>query len=95
MTAHKCQGETLEEVIIDFGADEENNLKNYICDGSFYVALTRVKEGSKVFLRNFDTSYIQTNKSIEEKISAMNKFNVISLRRYILMNASLRTKLMK
>ena len=47
LTAHKCQGDTLEEVIIDFGA--EKNMKNYICPGSFYVALTRVREGCKVF----------------------------------------------
>ena len=74
ITAHKCQGETLEEVIIDFGPDLANNIKNYICPGSFYVALTRVKLGSKAFLRSFDTSYIKVNKSIEEKVAAMRKF---------------------
>ena len=30
VTAHKCQGETLNEVIIDFGPDQEHNIKNYI-----------------------------------------------------------------
>ena len=74
MTAHKCQGETLDEVIIDFGPNLELNIKNYICPGSFYVALTRVKEGSKVFLKSFEKSYIQVNKSIEEKMEAMKKF---------------------
>ena len=74
ITAHKCQGETLEEVIIDFGPDLVHKIKNYICPGSFYVALTRVKMGSKVFLRSFDQSYIQVNKSIEEKTNAMRKF---------------------
>ena len=74
ITAHKCQGETLDEVIIDFRPDKENNIKNYITDGSFYVALTRVKEGSKVYLKNFDLSYIKVNPTIEEKISAMRKF---------------------
>ena len=39
ITAHKCQGETLEEVIIDFGPDKKNDIKNYICLGSFYVCL--------------------------------------------------------
>ena len=73
VTAHKCQGETLEEVIIDFGADQENKIKNYICPGSFYVALTRVREGSSVYLRSFDKSYIQVNKKIEEKVDAMIK----------------------
>ena len=74
MTAHKCQGETLQEVIIDFGSYKELNLKNYICPGSFYVVLTRVKEGRKVFLKSFDKSYIQVKKSIEEKVTAMKKF---------------------
>ena len=74
ITAHKCQGETLEEVIIDFGPDLANKIKNYICPGSFYVALTRVKMGSKAFLKSFDAKYIQVNKSIEEKVAAMRKF---------------------
>ena len=74
MTAHKCQGETLDQVIIDFGPNLELKIKNYICPGSFYVALTRVREGKKVFLKSFDKSYILVNKSIEEKIEAMKKF---------------------
>ena len=74
ITAHKCQGETLEEVIIDFGPDLIHKIRNYICPGSFYVALTRVRLGSKVFLKSFDKSYIQVNKSIEEKVEAMIKF---------------------
>ena len=75
LTAHKCQGETLEEVIIDFGPDKERGIRNFICPGSFYVALTRVREGKKVFLRSFDKSYIEVNEKIEEKINAMRKFN--------------------
>ena len=71
ITAHKCQGETLNLVIIDFGRDFENNISNYICPGSFYVALTRVKEGSKVFLKSFEKSYIKVDKSIKSKIEAM------------------------
>ena len=51
MTAHKCQGETLDQVIIDFGPNLELKIKNYICPGSFYVALTRVREGGKFSLR--------------------------------------------
>ena len=38
------------------------------------MALTRVKLGSKVFLKSFDESYIKVNKSIEEKVDAMRKF---------------------
>ena len=74
LTAHKCQGETLDEVIIDFGVDKDRKIKNYICPGSFYVALTRVREGCKVFLKGFDQSYILANKDIEEKVNAMRKF---------------------
>ena len=71
LTAHKCQGETLQEVIIDFGPDLRHKIKNYICCGSFYVALTRVREGNNVYLKSFDKSYIQVNRKIEEKIQAM------------------------
>ena len=42
MTAHKCQGETLDEAILDFGPNLQQKIKNYICPGSFYVTLTRV-----------------------------------------------------
>ena len=75
ITAHKCQGETLEYVIIDFGPDKEHGIKNYICPGSFYVALTRVRSARNFFLRSFDKSYILANGKIEEKINAMRKFN--------------------
>ena len=74
MTAHKCQGDTLEEVVIDFGPDLALKIENYICAGSFYVALTRVKQGQKVFLKSFDKSYIKANKAIEEKVNAMKIF---------------------
>ena len=48
------QGQTLEEVIIDFGPDKKLKIKNFIIAGSFYVALTRVKSGNKVFLKRVD-----------------------------------------
>ena len=73
MTAQKWQGETLDKVVIDFGPDLEHKIKNYICPRSFYVSLTRVREGRKVYLKSFDKSYIQANKSIEEKVEAMKK----------------------
>ena len=74
MTAHKCQGETLDEVIIDFGPNLDLKIKNYICPGSFYVALTRVRDGSKVYLKSFERSYIMVNKAIEDKVETMKKF---------------------
>ena len=74
VTAHKSQGETLEYVIVDFGPDKENNIKNFICAGSFYVAISRVRESRCLFLKSFDPSYIQVNQSIQEKMDAMLKF---------------------
>ena len=65
MTAHKCQGDTLDKVIIDFGPDKELNMRNYVCPGSFYVALTRVKERNSVFLKSFDKSYVLVYKKIK------------------------------
>ena len=84
LTAHKCQGNTLEEVIIDFGVDVERKIKNHICPGSFYVALTRVREGCKVFLKSFDSSYIKVKSSIEEKVNAMRKFKPYLLKKVYL-----------
>ena len=72
ITAYKCQGETLEEVIIDFSHDTGG--KGNIQTGSFYVALTRVKEGKDVYLKSFEESYITYNARVEEKIESMRKF---------------------
>ena len=69
------QGLTLEEVVIDFTENKELNIKNFICPGGFYVALTRVKQSSKVFLKGFDPSYIATDKSLKEKVNSFRKFN--------------------
>ena len=52
---------------------EVRGIKILVCPGSFYVALTR--EGKNVFLKSFEKSYIAVNEKIEEKISAMRKFN--------------------
>ena len=84
ITAHKCQGETLDEVIIDFGPDLEHKIKNYILPGSFYVSLTRVKLGSKVFLKSFDRNYILAKDTIEEKITAMRKFEQYNFKKIYL-----------
>ena len=84
MKAHKCQGETLGQVIIDFGSNLELKIKNFICPGSFYVAVTRVREGSQVFLKSFDKSYIKVNKKIEEKVEAMKKYRKYIFRKIYL-----------
>ena len=38
------------------------------------MALTRVREGCKVFLKSFHKSYILVNPAVEEKVNAMRKF---------------------
>ena len=48
------------------------------------MALTRVKEGSKVFLKSFDTSYIKVNKDIAEKIKAMKQFRPYNFKKVYL-----------
>ena len=61
------QGATFEGAgIVDFR-------EGYIAPGSFYVAISRAKEGSKLFLRDFDPSYIRASKEVEEKIAEMRK----------------------
>ena len=75
ITCHKCQGLTLDEVIIDFGEDKEKKIRTFLQFGSFYVALTRVRNGSKVFLKSFDRSFIVENKSIRAKLEAFKQFN--------------------
>ena len=72
MTAYKCQGETLQEVIIDFSHDSRETVS--VQNGSFYVALTRVKEGKDVYLKSFDEKYITFNRRVEEKIEYMRRF---------------------
>ena len=72
MTAHKCQGDTLEYVIVDFQPTSAN--KVFIDQGSFYVAITRVKSASKLFLKSFDTSYIKVHPKVEYEIETMRKF---------------------
>ena len=84
LTSWKCQGDTLDEVIIDFGPDKEHGIKNYIVPGSFYVALTRVRVGANVFLKSFDKSYIMVNHTIEDKIAAMRKFNNYEMKKIYL-----------
>ncbi|NRA06503.1 MAG: AAA family ATPase, partial [Nitrosopumilus sp.] len=71
MTAHKCQGSTLEEVIVDFRANDKNRI--FIDKGSFYVAITRVTNGNKLFERSFERSHIKVDPRIEYEINTMRK----------------------
>ena len=71
ITSYKCQGDSLNEVIIDYAGSERE--KRNIPKGSFYVGLTRVGEGRNVYLKSFDKSYITFNKKVENKIASMRK----------------------
>ena len=71
MTAHKCQGSTLDEVIVDFTTNSKNKI--FIDKGSFYVAITRVTNGNKLYLRSFDRSHIKVDPTIEYEINTMRK----------------------
>ena len=57
----QSQGQTLDEVIIDFSGK-----KAQIKNGSFYTALTRVKKGCHFHLTDFKPEYIQANKEVEK-----------------------------
>ena len=59
LTIHKCQGTTLDFCIMDIGSGI------FEC-GQTYVALSRVKELSGLFLMNFDPSKIKINLKVKE-----------------------------
>ena len=66
ITAHKSQGQTLDEVIIDFSSKSCR-----INSGSFYTAMSRVRLGNNLYLRDFKPEYIHANRSVEKKLEAM------------------------
>ena len=82
MTAHKCQGGTLEKVIVDFGATENN--KAFIDRGSFYVAITRVRSADSLFLKSFDKSYIKVHSKVEYEIETMRRFKCYTFKKVYL-----------
>ena len=69
VTAHKSQGQTLEEVLIDYS--DEGRINN----GSFYTAMSRVKFGKNLYLKDFKTEYVKANPEVEKKMEAMKLFN--------------------
>ena len=79
ITSYKCQGETLEKVIIDFSHESGERAK--IQWGSFYVAITRVKEGKNVYLKQFEETFITFNEKVENKIDAMRKFKAYQFKK--------------
>ena len=68
VTAHKSQGQTLDEVLIDFSKEPRIN------NGSFYTALSRVKYGKNLYLKEFQSDYIKANPDVEKKMESMKLF---------------------
>ena len=70
VTAHKSQGCSLVEVIIDFDAEEEKK-RPYIIAGTFYVAITRASKAENVFLKSFKKNFIKADPCVAKKMDAM------------------------
>ena len=65
LVVHKTQGHTFEgEAIVDYR-------DGFILPGSLYVAITRVKEGKKLFFRDFKETYVAASNDVEETIKEM------------------------
>ena len=75
VTAHKSQGQTLDEVLIDFS--DEGRINN----GSFYTAMSRVKYGKNLYLKDFKTEYVKANPEVEKKMEAMKVFRQHSFKK--------------
>ena len=65
LTAYKCQGQTLKRVIVDFTGARKNDA------GSFYTAMSRVRNGESLYLRDFKPEYITANELVERQIKSM------------------------
>jgi len=63
MTVHKCQGQTLNSVVV--------NLKGRFGPGQAYVALSRCKSLDNLFITDFDAKNIKVNKSGLEALATM------------------------
>ena len=72
VTSYRSQGDTLNEVIVDF--TEEGKKEPYIVAGSFYVAISRATCSENVYLQAFEKSYIKVSSKVLDKIAAMRKF---------------------
>ena len=61
----QSQGQTLDEVLLDFGE------KPMIQYGLFYTAMSRVKTGESLYIKNFNEKYVKANPLVEPKKAAM------------------------
>ena len=66
-------------MIIDFSSP-----KTKIFLGSFYVALTRVRNGASFYLTDFKPEYIQANPDVERKLLSMTTFSSYNFKKIYL-----------
>ena len=81
LTAHKCQGASMEKVIVDFRGGPRGA---HIDVSSFYTAITRVTNGSNLFLRSFKRSFIRNNPAVEFEINRMRTLRNVKFRKVYL-----------
>ena len=64
MTSYKSQGQTLEAVILDYKNCKPKH-------GQFYVGMTRVRNSSGLFVRNFERSQILCRNDVKRELSML------------------------
>jgi hypothetical protein len=62
-TAHRCQGDTMHSVIVDFTGRRSNH--------SNYVALSRVKSLQHLYIRNFNKEKISVSPEVKKEIERL------------------------
>ena len=70
-TIHKVQGLTVQNVVIDFTGK--------FADGQAYVALSRVKNITGLYLRNFDPKKIHANSSVKLEMASLRKEKLLPI----------------
>ena len=75
VTCYKSQGQTLEETLIDF-TDASR-----IDEGSFYTAMSRVKYGCNLYLKDFKIEYVKPVHDAEMIIKKMQMYQVHALKK--------------
>ena len=72
----------MQKVIVDFRGSGPR--KPYIDNASFYTAITRVSNGSNLFLRSFKKSFIKNNPAVEFEINRMRTLRNVKYRKVYL-----------
>ena len=79
-TVHKAQGCTLESAVLGLGKKKIDHL--------YYVALSRVKHLSSVFLLNFDPNCIKVSDAVVEEMNRLRTFSQVHISIPLLYNTS-------